>query len=104
MQLDLTTYKSAKQLNHEQTQALAKAEAENRRQRRQEAHERAQMEARLRKLMRKQLVQAKAPKEEAKASEEEFKEPTPHTAWCKCDPEYCESCFWCDGRASKLPW
>ena len=97
MQLDLTTYKSAKQLKHEQTQALAKAEAENRRQRRQEAHERAQMEARLRKLMRTQLVQAKAP-------EEEFKEPTPHTAWCKCDPEYCESCFWCDGRAKKLPW
>lgn len=45
MQLNLTTYKSAKQLNHEQTQALAKAEADNRRQLRKEAHERAQMEA-----------------------------------------------------------
>ena len=41
MQLNLTTYKSAKQLKHEQTQALAKADAENQRQLRQEAHERA---------------------------------------------------------------
>lgn len=46
MQLNLTTYKSAKQLKHEQTQALAKADAENQRQLRQEAHERAEMEAR----------------------------------------------------------